>query len=87
MLRILWTDKVANKAVLEHMGNFASLESQVTYQRSKYLGHVMRHENMGKKLILGITGGAKQRYTKIAIDGHCEACNRLMNRKSSDKNL
>ena len=61
MLRIPWTAKVTNKEVIEQVGQTTPLGSIILRQKLNYLGHVMRHDGMEKKMMVGMVEGSRRR--------------------------
>jgi len=61
LLRIPWTAKVTNKAVLERIGPEMSLNDKITKRKLTYFGHVMRADSLEKAMMLGMIGGKRRR--------------------------
>lgn len=61
LLRIPWTAKTTNKAVLERINPEMSLGGKIIRQKLSYFGHVMRANSLEKEVILGKVSGRRKR--------------------------
>ena len=61
MLRVPWTTRTTNKAILERVKPKISLEGKITKQRLSYFGHVMRAQSLETAIMLGFVSGSRRR--------------------------
>ena len=60
LLRIPWTARVTNRAVLERISPEMSLEGKITRQKLTYFGHVMRANSLEKAMLMGMVSGKRK---------------------------
>ena len=61
MLRISWRDHVTNERVLDAIGEERQLVAQIRIRRAKWMGHLLRHENLVHTIIEGTVEGNNRR--------------------------
>ena len=53
ILKISWTEKVTNEEVLVHASEARSILKMIWCSKHRWLGHVLRHENLLHDIIIG----------------------------------
>ena len=61
MLRISWTDKITNETVLQTLDSKLEITTSIKKKKSKYFGHLVRHNNLGRNLLEGYICGKRTR--------------------------
>ena len=61
LLRIPWTARRSNKAILKEINPEYSLEELMLKLKLQYFGHLIRTDSLEKTLILGKTEGRRRR--------------------------
>ncbi|XP_075452926.1 uncharacterized protein LOC142493195 [Ascaphus truei] len=61
LLRIPWTARITNQAVLERTKPIISLEAKITKQKLSYFGHIMQSKSFEKDVMLGMINGKRRR--------------------------
>ena len=61
MLKVSWTEKVTNKEVLVHAYEARSILKTIWCRKHRWLGHVLRHDNLLYDIIEGKTLGKATR--------------------------
>jgi hypothetical protein len=61
LIRIPWTAKVTNKAVLERISPEMSLNDKIIKRKLTYFRHVMRSNALEKAIMLGMVSGKRRR--------------------------
>jgi len=51
MLKISWTEKVTNEEVLPHVNKASSISKMIWSIKRRWLGHVLRHDNLLHEII------------------------------------
>jgi len=59
-MRISYTEHVTNDEVLQRVGQGRALMDHVKSRKLKYFGHVWRHHNLEKDIMLGIMPGTRR---------------------------
>uniref|UniRef100_A0A8D9A6I6 Craniofacial development protein 2 n=1 Tax=Cacopsylla melanoneura TaxID=428564 RepID=A0A8D9A6I6_9HEMI len=83
-LKIIWSDKITNEAVLERMKEERKILKLIAARRAKWIGHTLRHEGMLHNIIDGKIEGRnnmgrpRQEYMKqIEEDMKCNSYKEL----------
>ena len=53
MVKIIWTEKVTNEEVLVRANEARSILKTIWYRKHRWLGHVLRHDNLPHDIIEG----------------------------------
>ena len=61
MLRISWTEKITNETVLQTLDSTLEVNTSIKKKKSKYFGHLIRHNNLGRTLLEGFICGKRTR--------------------------
>ena len=61
MFKIKWTDKLTNEEVLDIAGETRSLLKTIKNRQQKWMGHILRHDNMLRDMIEGRVDGKRLR--------------------------
>ena len=61
MLRISWTEKITNAAVLRRAGTARHLMKNILERQMKFLGHVMKKESLEEVSVTGRIEGTRGR--------------------------
>ena len=64
MLKISWTEKVTNEEVLVHANEARSILKMIWCRKHRWLGHVLRHDNLLHDIIDGKMLGKATRGRK-----------------------
>ena len=87
MLKISWKDKITNEEVYQKIGEKNDIWRSIKNRRTGLVGHILRHENMIKMILEGMTEGKRCRgrlrlhYTKqLMEDMNCTSYQELKRR-------
>ena len=61
MLRISWQDHTTNEEVLTRMNEKRTLIASISLRRSRWIGHIMRHESLVGHIVEGTIEGENRR--------------------------
>ena len=64
LVKVKWTDKKTNAEVLNRVKEKKSLLAEIRRRKRRWIGHILRHENMLHTVLEGRTNGKRPRGRK-----------------------
>ena len=86
-MKVKWRDKKINAEVLNLVKEKKSLLAEIRKRKRRWIGHILRHENMLRTVLEGRMKGKRTRGRKIIkmVDGITTGTYAQMKRRAEDR--
>ena len=85
MEKVKWINKLTNEEVLSRANESRRLMAHIKRRKSRWIGHILRHQNLLKIALEGRMKGKRSRMRRKMLDDMMEEGFGALKRKAEDR--